>query len=388
MRQPFNITTVAGKADEYLAHLVANPQLVSQGHFVHKCEEWFAARFPNSRFYFTNSCTQALELITLLYDIKPGDEIIMPSYTFVATANAFVLRGAVPVFVDIRPDTMNINENLIEAAITSKTRAIVVVHYAGLLCNMEVIENICQKHDLLLFEDAAHAIAHKAENEFAGSYGNAAAISFDQMKNISCGQGGVAIINDAHKRELTEVIYENGTDKRKFFRGEVPFYSWAGMGANFKMSEWQAASLWAQLEIADEILNHRMLLWERYYTNLKPLVTVGDAQLPDVAKRSEHNAHIFYLKLANKTERTKLINHLAALQISTVFHYIPLHGTEYGKSVSRFSGKDEFTSKESKRLLRLPLYHTLMPKQVDIISEAIIKYYQPAFLSKKERSFE
>jgi dTDP-4-amino-4,6-dideoxygalactose transaminase len=314
-------------------------------------------------------------MAALLADIQPGDEVIMPSYTFVSTADAFVLRGAVPVFVDIRPDTMNIDENLIEAAVTEKTKAIVPVHYAGVACEMDKIMEIAEKYGLLVIEDAAQGIMSSYKGKALGTIGDFGAFSFHETKNYSMGEGGALLIRDAEHIEKAEIIREKGTNRSKYFRGQIDKYTWVDFGSSYLPSDMNAAYLYAQLEHADEINQARLECWNRYYDNLKPLAQAGKIDLPVVPEGCVHNAHMFYIKAADINERTALIDFLKSKEILSVFHYIPLHTAPAGQRFGRFSGEDRFTTKESERLARLPMYYGLTLEQVDYISGAVEEFY-------------
>ena len=323
----------------------------------------------------TTSCTHATELAALLADIQPGDEVIMPAYTFVSTADAFVLRGAVPVFVDIRPDTMNIDEKLIEAAITEKTKAIVPVHYAGVACEMDTIMDIAKRHNLFVIEDAAQGIMATYKGKALGAIGDFGCYSFHETKNYSMGEGGALLIQNEKDIENAEIIREKGTNRSKFYRGQIDKYTWVNYGSSYLPSDMNAAYLYAQLEIADEINNARRTCWDRYYENLKPLAQAGKIELPYVPEECVHNAHMFYIKAKNIEERSALIEYLKEHGVHSVFHYIPLHTAPAGIKFGRFNGEDKYTTKESERLTRLPMFYGLTLEQVDYICEVVKNFY-------------
>jgi len=311
----------------------------------------------------------------LLINIQPGDEVIMPSYTFVSTANSFALRGAKIVFVDIRPDTMNMDENLIEQAITPRTRAIVPVHYAGVACEMDTIMSIAQKFGLYVIEDAAQGVMAAYNGIMLGSIGDYGCYSFHETKNYSMGEGGALLIQDTKNIEKAEIIREKGTNRSKFLRGQVDKYSWVDIGSSYLPSDMNAAYLWAQLEMAEEINQNRIASWNRYYKELMPLKDAEKIDLPFVPVTCRHNAHMFYIKVKDISQRTELINYLQQNGVSTVFHYIPLHSSVAGRKYGRMSGEDKFTTKESERLLRLPMYYSLLPRDIDCVVELITKFF-------------
>ena len=372
----FNVPPFVGKEQEYIKEaIVNNKKLCGDGPFTKKCNTWFEERFNTPKALLTTSCTHALEMAAILADIKPGDEVIAPSFTFVSTVNAFVLRGAKIVFVDIRPDTMNIDENLIEAAITDKTKAIVPVHYAGVSCEMDKIIEIAKKYNLYVIEDAAQGVMSKYKGQSLGTIGDFGAYSFHETKNYTMGEGGAILIQKKDHIERAEIIREKGTNRSKFFRGQVDKYSWVDLGSSYLPSELNAAYLYAQLEEAEMINNNRLKTWNLYYKGLKELEERGLIELPVIPSNCEHNAHMFYIKCKNLEERTQLIKHLKDNDILSVFHYIPLHSAEAGIRYGRFHGKDEFTTRESERLLRLPLYYELEEEKTRYIVEKIINYY-------------
>lgn len=372
----FVIPTVLGIEEDYLKEAIKRRQLAGDNYFTKKCREWFTNNLGCMCNLLTTSCTAALEMAAILSDIQPGDEVILPSYTFVSTANAFVLRGASLVFVDIRPDTMNIDEQLIEAAITKKTKVIVVVHYAGVACEMDTIINIAIKHNLLVVEDAAQALTSKYKNRPLGTIGHFGCFSFHETKNYTCGEGGALIVNNERYIERAEIIREKGTDRSKFFRGEIDKYTWIDIGSSYLPSELNAAYLLPQLERSEEILRQRIELWDYYYMQLLPLREKGLIELPSVPLDCKHNAHMFYIKVNGLAERTNLIQYLAKNNVHSVFHYIPLHSSPAGVKYGRFFGEDKYTTSESERILRLPIYYELDKKTIDFIVSVVSGYFQ------------
>ena len=372
----FNVPPYVETAAEYIQECVKNQKICGDGAYTKKCNEWIEERTGTIKCLLTTSCTHATELAALLAQIQPGDEVIMPSYTFVSTADAFVLRGAIPVFVDIRPDTMNIDENLIEAAITDKTRAIVPVHYAGVACEMDKIMDIAKRHNLVVIEDAAQGIMSTYNGKALGSIGDFGCFSFHETKNYSMGEGGALLI--AHEKDIeeAEIIREKGTNRSKFYRGQIDKYTWVNYGSSYLPSDMNAAYLYAQLEIADEINEARLACWNRYYENLSSLAESGKIDLPVVPEGCVHNAHMFYIKARDIEERTALIDYLSENGVHAVFHYIPLHSAPAGKKFGRFHGEDRYTTKESERLLRLPMFYGLTLEQVDYISGKVKAFYE------------
>lgn len=372
----FNVPPYVETAAEYIQECVKNQKICGDGAYTKKCNAWLEEKTGSTKCLLTTSCTHATEMAALLADIKPGDEVIMPSYTFVSTADAFVLRGGVPVFVDIRPDTMNIDETLIEAAITDKTKAIVPVHYAGVACEMDTIMDIAKRHNLVVIEDAAQGIMSTYKGKALGTIGNFGCYSFHETKNYSMGEGGALLIRDEKDIEAAEIIREKGTDRSKFFRGQVDKYTWVNFGSSYLPSDMNAAYLYSQLEIADTINEARIDCWNRYYENLKPLADSGKIDLPVVPEGCVHNAHMFYIKAKDIQERTSLISYLKENGVLSVFHYIPLHSAPAGQKFGRFHGEDKYTTRESERLARLPMYYGLELEQVDFICDLIKKFYE------------
>ena len=371
----FNVPPYTGRENEYVNNAIMSHKICGDGNYTKKCNEWLEKNTGTGKALLTTSCTHATEMAALLADIHVGDEVIMPSYTFVSTADAFVLRGATPVFVDIRPDTMNINEELIEDAVTEKTKAIVPVHYAGVCCDMDRIMDIAERHSLMVIEDAAQAIQSTYRGKSAGTFGQFGCLSFHETKNFSMGEGGALLIRDEEYIEKAEIIREKGTDRSKFHRGQVDKYTWVDYGSSYLPSELNAAYLYAELEDADNIFNNRMNSWNMYMELLQPLADKGCIELPYIPKECTHNAHMFYIKLKDIDERTRFINHMKENDVMTVFHYIPLHTAPAGIRYARFHGEDKYTTKESERLVRLPLYYGLKPEQVKYICESVGKFF-------------
>lgn len=373
---PFNKPAFSGKEIATIDDAISRGKLSGDGRLGKKCEKLISELISCCGALLTSSGTHALELAALLCDIKTSDEVIMPSYTFVSTANAFVLRGAKIVFVDVRPDTMNIDETLIESAITSKTRAIVPVHYAGVGCEMDGILDIARHHSLFVIEDAAQAIGAKYKEKPLGSFGQLSAFSFHETKNItSGGEGGCLAINEASFVERAEVIREKGTNRSQFFRGEVDKYTWVDIGSSYLPSELQAAYLWAQLNSLKEITEDRMRTWDRYLIGLNDLAARGRIELPSIPANVQHNAHIFYIKVRDLEERTSLLNFLKTNGVHAVFHYVPLHSAPAGKKFGVFIGEDRYTTKESERLLRLPLYYGMTERDSFKVIELINAFF-------------
>ncbi len=372
----FNVPPFTGKEIEYIREAVDNQKICGDGPFTRKCSEWIEQRTGTRKALLTTSCTHATELAALLLDIKEGDEVILPSYTFVSTADAFVLRGATAVFVDIRPDTMNIDENLIEDAITDRTRAIVPVHYAGVGCEMDTIMDIARRHGLAVVEDAAQGIMATYKGRALGAIGDFGCFSFHETKNYSMGEGGALLIRDESYVERAEIFREKGTDRSKYYRGQVDKYRWQDYGSSYLPSDMNAAYLYAQLEMADEINRTRLARWDQYAELLKPLADAGRITLPVIPEGCVHNAHMFYIKTRDIAERTALIDHLKAHDILSVFHYVPLHTAPAGIKFGRFHGEDRYTTSESERLLRLPMYYKLTEDEVTYICGQVSAFYE------------
>lgn len=373
---PFNRPPLTGNEQQHILDAMGSARLSGDGAFGQKCQAWFERTLPAQKALLTPSCTAALEMAALLIGIQPGDEVIMPSYTFVSTANAFVLRGARVVFVDIRPDTMNIDESLIEAAITERTRAIVPVHYAGVGCDMDVIMDIASRHGLYVIEDAAQGMKSRYKGRALGAIGHLGAFSFHETKNYtSGGEGGLLIINDPSFVTRAEIIREKGTDRSQFFRGMVDKYQWVDIGSSYLPSELQAAYLWGQLERADDINQDRLRSWQRYYEALLPLQHAGKLTLPSIPEGCQHNAHMFYLKAKDIEERSALIGHLGQRGVMAAFHYVPLHTAQGGRRFARFAGEDRHTTTESEKLLRLPLWYGLPQAVQNEVISAVESFY-------------
>ena len=372
----FNVPPYIGTEMKYIEEAVAkNHKICGDGPFTKRCNEWLEKKTGTAKALLTTSCTHATEMAALLADIKEGDEIIMPSYTFVSTADAFVLRGAVPVFVDIRPDTMNIDETKIEEAITEKTKAIVPVHYAGVSCEMDKIMELAEKYHLTVIEDAAQGIMSTYKGRALGTIGDYGCFSFHETKNYSMGEGGALLIRDPKNVERAEIIREKGTNRAKFFRGQIDKYTWVDAGSSYLPGDMNAAYLMAQLDAADEIFEDRMSSWNLYKELLAPLAEEGKVDLPHIPEGCTHNAHMFYVKAKNLEERTKLIAYLKENGVQAVFHYIPLHTAPAGQKFGRFHGEDIYTTKESERLMRLPMYYGLKEEEVRYVASKIIEFY-------------
>ena len=371
----FNVPPVIGTEEKYVKKAIASHKICGDGEFTKRCSKWMEEKFNAKSVLLTTSCSSALEMSALLADIKPGDEVIMPAYTFVSTANAFVLRGATVVFVDIRPDTMNIDEKLIEDAITDKTKAIVPVHYAGVSCEMDTIMDIAKRHNLKVIEDAAQGVMAKYKEKYLGTIGDIGCYSFHETKNYSMGEGGAVVFKDNKYTDLAEIIREKGTNRSQFFRGQIDKYTWVEYGSSYLPSDINAAYLWAELEQADEINNNRLETWNFYNDNLKELEEKGFIERPYIPKECEHNAHMYYIKTKDLKERTKLIKFLKENGVEAVFHYVPLHTAPAGQKYGRFHGEDKYTTKESERLMRLPMYYGLKQEDKEKVVELIKKFY-------------
>lgn len=372
----FNIPPYTGHEMAYIEDAIKNEKICGDGSYTKKCNSWVEQNCNTPKALLTTSCTHALEMSALLADIQPGDEVIMPAYTFVSTADAFVLRGATVVFVDINPKTMNIDETLIEDAITDKTKAIVPVHYAGVSCEMDTILDIAKRHNLIVIEDAAQGVMSSYKGKPLGAIGDYGCFSFHETKNYSMGEGGCLLIQNPDKIELAEIIREKGTNRSKFFRGQIDKYTWVEAGSSYLPSDMNAAYLYAQLEIAEEINNNRLASWDRYYELLSSLADTGKIELPFIPDGCVHNAHMFYIKTKDLEERSRLITYLKENGVAAVFHYIPLHTAPAGIKYGRFHGEDIYTTKESERLLRLPMYYNLNEKDIDYVCDLIHRFYQ------------
>ncbi|MCM1251738.1 MAG: dTDP-4-amino-4,6-dideoxygalactose transaminase [Clostridium sp.] len=374
----FNVPPFTGKEMDYIKEAVDNQKICGDGGFTKKCHKWIEEKTGTAACLLTTSCTHATELAALLAEIKEGDEVILPSYTFVSTADAFVLRGARAVFVDIRPDTMNIDETLIEDAITERTKVIAPVHYAGVGCEMDAIMDIAGRHHLMVVEDAAQGIMASYKGKALGTFGEFGCFSFHETKNFSMGEGGALLIRDEKYIEEAEIYREKGTDRSKYFRGQVDKYRWQNYGSSYLPSDMNAAYLYAQLELADEITQARMDRWNQYKELLTPLAKEGRIELPYIPKHCTHNAHMFYIKTKDLEERTRLDAFLKEKKILPASHYVPLHSAPAGLKFGRFHGEDKYTTKESERLLRLPMFYTLTADEVEYITEQVKAFYQSA----------
>lgn len=372
----FNRPAFVGSELEYIQDAIHRGMLCGDGIYTKKCSQWMEKEFDVSRVMLTTSCTHALEMAAFLCDIQPGDEVIMPSYTFVSTADAFVLRGAKIVFVDIRPDTMNLDEKLIEQAITPKTKVIVPVHYAGVACEMDTIMDIAHRHGLKVVEDAAQGVDACYKGKALGTIGDFGCYSFHETKNFTMGEGGALLFQKEEYLEKAEILREKGTDRSKFFRGQVDKYRWMDYGSSYLPSELNAAYLYAQLEAKDKIQKKRMEIYEYYHRNLVDLAAEGKVEQPYVPQDCEHNAHMYYLKVKDMKVRTRLLAYLRENGICSVFHYVPLHSAPAGQKFGRFAGEDVYTTKESERLLRLPMFYNLDMEDVKRIVDVIHKFQE------------
>lgn len=373
---PFNKPPLTGNEEKYILESMKSNKISGDGEFTKKSHTWFEEKLDCKKVLLTTSCTHALEMSAVLLDIEDGDEVIMPSYTFVSTANAFVLRGAKIVFVDIRPDTLNIDETKIEKAITNKTKAIVPVHYAGVGCEMETIMDIANRHNLFVVEDAAQGMMSTYKGKALGTIGHLGAFSFHETKNYtSAGEGGLLIINDEKFIQRAEIIREKGTNRSLFFRGMVDKYSWVDIGSSYLMNDMSAAYLWGNLEKADEINQDRLRSWQNYYDGLIQLQIKNLIELPIAPKECIHNAHMFYIKVKDLEKRTALLEYLKQNNINAVFHYVPLHSAPAGLKFGRFDGNDDFTTKESERLIRLPMYYGLNNWEIEKVIKGINEFF-------------
>lgn len=375
---PFNKPYMTGKELDYIVQAHANKHLAGNGEFTAKCEGWLEDRTGARKALLTHSCTAALEMAAILADIQPGDEIIMPSYTFVSTANAFVLRGGVPVFVDIRPDTLNIDETLIEAAITPRTRAIVPVHYAGVACEMDVIMDIASRHDLLVIEDAAQAIMSNYKGRELGSIGHMAALSFHETKNIISGEGGALLLNDERFIERAEIIREKGTNRSQFFCGQVDKYTWVDIGSSYLPGEIIAAFLWAQMEQAEAITCERLLIWNRYHLALSGFESDGLLNRQTIPESCRHNAHMYYVLLSEKFKRQDILGILKDCEVNSVFHYVPLHQSPAGRKFGKVIGSMQQTEIMSEKLIRLPMWVGLSSESQRQVTSALNEAFNRA----------
>lgn len=373
---PFNRPPYTGDEDKFVLEAMQSDKMCGDGKFSHLCQTWFEEHFSCPKTLLTPSCTAALEMAAILIDIQPGDEVIMPSYTFVSTANAFVLRGAKIIFIDIRPDTMNIDETLIERAITAKTKAIVPVHYAGVACEMDTIMEVAHRYGLYVIEDAAQGVMSTYKGKALGTIGHFGAFSFHETKNYtSAGEGGLLLVNDSKFIQRAEIIREKGTNRSLFFQGMVDKYSWVDIGSSYLPSDIQAAYLYAQLHNAEKINNRRLAIWDKYYKELLSLENSGVISLPSTPIECVHNAHMFYIKVNNLSTRTDIIQYLKSKNIVSVFHYVPLHSSSAGKIFGSFYNSDVYTTAESEKLIRLPLFFSLKDEEQNTIIETIKSYF-------------
>ena len=372
----FNVPPFTGKELEYMQQAIKNKKICGDGEFTKKCSHWMEEKFQANHVLLTTSCTHALEMAAVLTQVKPGDEVILPSYTFVSTADAFVQRGATLVFVDLRPDTMNLDERLIEDAITDKTKVIVPVHYAGVGCAMDEIMEIAARHHLMVVEDAAQGIYAYYKGRALGTIGDFGCYSFHETKNYSMGEGGALVFQNNDFLERAEIIREKGTDRSKFFRGQVDKYRWMDYGSSYLPSDLNAAYLWAQLEMADTIRKDRLDSWNYYNEELRPLAEAGYIEQPFIPDYADHNAHMYYIKTKDLETRGRLIDFMRKHDILTVFHYVPLHSAPAGKKFGRFHGEDKYTTKESERLVRLPMYYHLKEEDREQVVKAIKEFYE------------
>lgn len=372
----FNVPPYIGKELDYVREAIESLHICGDGEFTKKCNKWLEEKTGSAKALLTTSCTHALEMAALLCDIKEGDEVILPSYTFVSTADAFVLRGARLKFVDVRPDTMNIDETKIEEAITDRTKVIAVVHYAGVACEMDTIMDIAKRHNLLVVEDAAQALMSTYKGRALGTIGDFGCLSFHETKNYSMGEGGALLIRDEKHIENAEILREKGTDRSKYYRGQVDKYRWQNYGSSYLPSEMNAAYLYAQLEMADEINQKRLADFDRYYNALKELEDLGKITLPVVPKECEQNGHMFYLKCKDLKERTELIKYLGDNEVLAVFHYVPLHSAPAGLKFGEFVGEDKYTTRESDRLVRLPMYYALTKEDAEYVISKVKEFYE------------
>lgn len=372
----FNVPPYVGNELEYVKQAIDSHKICGDGQFTKKCNAWMEERFHAQKVLLTTSGTTALDMALLLCDLQPGDEVILPSYTFSSTATAPVLVGAKLVFVDIRPDTMNIDETKIEQAITDRTKVIIAMHYAGVACEMDIIMKIARKHNLKVVEDAAQGVMSTYKGKYLGTIGDFGCYSFHETKNYSMGEGGAIVINNPEYNERAEILREKGTNRAKFFRGQVDKYTWVDFGDSYLPSELNAAYLWAQLEKADEINEDRLKTWDIYYQALKPLEEAGKIELPVIPDGCKHNAHMFYIKVKNLETRTTLLSYLKENGVLAVFHYIPLHTAPAGLKYGRFCGEDKYTTKESEKLLRLPMYYGLKKEDNFLIGNYIQEFFR------------
>ena len=371
----FNVPPFIGDELKFIEQAIENRKISGDGEFTKKCSAWLTEKFSAQKVLLTTSGTSALDMAMLLCKFNEGDEVILPSYTFSSTATSILVGGAIPVFVDIRPDTMNIDENKIESAVTARTKAIVVVHYAGVSCEMDTIMEIAARYNLKVIEDAAQGVMSSYKGKFLGTIGDFGCYSFHETKNYSMGEGGALLIKNPDFNERAEILREKGTNRSKFFRGQIDKYTWVDVGDSYLPSELNAAYLWAQLQRADEINDNRLTTWQTYYDELKPLAEKKLLELPNVPAECKHNGHMFYIKLKNLDERTKFIQHMRDNGVNCVFHYVPLHSAPAGKKYCRFHAEDKFTTQESERLVRLPMYYGITQYDLSHVINAVKKFF-------------
>lgn len=372
----FNVPPIVGTEEKYIHEAIQSHKICGDGHFTKRCNEWLEQKFKAKKVMLTTSGSTALDMAALMCDIKPGDEVILPSFTFSSTANAFVLAGATLVFVDIRPDTMNIDETKIEVAITDKTKVICPVHYAGVACEMDTIMAIAKKHNLLVVEDAAQGVMSTYKGKALGTIGDFGCYSFHETKNYSMGEGGAIVINNEKYIEKAEILREKGTNRSKFYRGQVDKYTWVDFGDSYLPSEINAAYLLAQLEIADEINENRLASWKTYDEAFRPLEKSGRIEVPTIPKDCVHNAHMYYIKLRDVEDRTSFIAYMKERGVACVFHYVPLHSAPAGLKFGRFVGEDKYTTKESDRLVRLPMYYGMTDEDRKYVIESVKSFFK------------
>lgn len=366
---PFNVPPFVGDEMFFIEQAVKSRRISGDGQFTKMCSTWIEKSFSAQKVLLTTSGTSALDMAMILCKFQAGDEVILPSYTFSSTATSVLVGGAKPIFVDIRPDTMNIDETKIEAAITARTKAIVVVHYAGVSCEMDTIMKIAERYKIKVIEDAAQAMMSTYKGKFCGTIGDFGCYSFHETKNFSMGEGGALIIKNPEYNERAEILREKGTNRSKFFRGQIDKYTWVDVGDSYLPSELNAAYLWAQLQRADEIIDNRLSTWQTYYNTLKPLADKNLIEIPSIPSECKHNGHMFYIKLKNLDERTKFISYMKSKGIGCVFHYVPLHSAPAGRMYCHFHGEDKFTTRESERLVRLPLYYGMKETDTNFVIE-------------------
>ncbi len=372
----FNIPPIIGEEYQYVKQAIDSHKICGDGEFTKKCHAWMEERFNAQKVLLTTSGTTALDMAMILCDLQPGDEVILPSYTFSSTATACVLVGAKLVFVDIRPDTMNIDETKIEAAITDKTKVIMVMHYAGVACEMDAIMDIAHRHNLIVIEDAAQGVMSTYKGKYLGTIGDLGCYSFHETKNFSMGEGGALVINNPIYNDRAEIIREKGTNRARFFRGQVDKYTWVDRGDSYLPSEMNAAYLWAQLLQADEITKNRMTTWYAYYNALKPYVDAGRIEFQYIPEYCTHNAHMFYIKLKDLDDRTNFLSYMRGHGVGCVFHYVPLHSAPAGLQFGRFDGVDMYTTRESDRLARLPLYYGIKEDDLDYVIQTLMNFFK------------